>query len=238
MNQTVEQRLADLIARHPSARGAQSALLRLLELLAEPRAPTAVHEAERGIDVHIADSLAGLDVPELQTAGLIADLGAGAGLPGLVLAAALPDARVVLIEAAARKCAFLRSAVEAMELGNVEIVWGRAEEWSDGIGLCDAVTARALAAMPVLCEYAAPLLSEGGLLVAWKGAISDAEAADEAAAARHLGLRAEPVRSVVPYPGSERRTLRVLRKVAPTPTNYPRRAGIATKRPLSATNLR
>jgi 16S rRNA (guanine527-N7)-methyltransferase len=92
--------------------------------------------------------------------------------------------------------------------------------------------------MPVLCEYAAPLLRDGGVLVAWKGAVSEAEAADEKAAAEHLGLRLEPVRSVVPFPGSERRTLHVLRKVAPTPSNYPRRPGIATKRPLSATNLR
>jgi 16S rRNA (guanine527-N7)-methyltransferase len=145
---------------------------------------------------------------------------------------------VVLIEAAARKCEFLRSAVDAMDLGNAEVVWARAEEWTDGMGRCDVVTARALAAMPVLCEYAAPLLVDGGVLVAWKGAVAEAEAADEAAAAEHLGLSAEPVRSVIPFPGSERRTLHVLRKVAPTPPNYPRRAGIATKRPLSATNLR
>jgi 16S rRNA (guanine527-N7)-methyltransferase len=145
---------------------------------------------------------------------------------------------VDLVDAAARKCEFLRAAAAEMALDNAEVVWARAEEWSDGLGRCDVVTARALAAMPVLCEYAAPLLVDGGVLVAWKGAVSDAEAADEAAAAEHLGLRVEPVRSVIPYPGSERRTLHVLRKVASTPPNYPRRAGIATKRPLSATNLR
>jgi 16S rRNA (guanine527-N7)-methyltransferase len=238
MNETVDQRLTELLARYPTASDCRPALIKLLDVLAQPRAPTTVHEPERGVDIHIADSLVGLEVPELRAACLIADLGAGAGLPGLVLAAALADTRVMLVEAVARKCEFLRSAVEAMQLANAEVVWARAEEWADGIGRCDAVTARALAAMPVLCEYAAPLLRDGGVLVAWKGAVPEAEAADERAAAEHLGLRAEPVRAVVPYAGSERRTLRVLRKVAPTPPSYPRRPGIATKRPLSATNLR
>ena len=238
MRGTVEKRLTAVLERYLEGRSSRPALITLLELLAEPHAPTAVHAAERGVDIHVADSLAGLEVPEVLSARLIADLGAGAGLPGLVLAAALPSTRVVLIEAAARKCEFLRAAVVAMGLENAEVAWARAEEWSDGAGQCDVVTARALAAMPVLCEYAAPLLREDGVLVAWKGAIGQAEATDEEAAAEHLGLRVEPVRSVVPYPRSERRTLHVVRKVAPTPPNYPRRAGIATKRPLSATNLR
>ena len=152
--------------------------------------------------MHIADSLAGVDVEEIRTAGSIADLGAGAGLPGLVLASVLPDAQVVLVEAANRKCEFLRSAVAAMGLENAEVVWARAEEWPDGIGRFDVVCARALAALPVICEYAAPLLREAGLLVAWKGVVSDEEAADVAAAAAHLGLAVDPVRRVSPYPGS------------------------------------
>jgi hypothetical protein len=114
----------------------------------------------------------------------------------------------------------------------------RVEAWSDGLDRCDVVCARALAPLAVLCEYAAPLLRQHGLLVAWKGAVADAEAVDGAAAAAHLGLEADAPRSVVPFPGSERRTLHVLRKVAPTPQNYPRRPGIAAKRPLSARNLR
>jgi 16S rRNA (guanine527-N7)-methyltransferase len=210
----------------------------LLDLLAQPDAPTSVHDPRRVIDVHVADSLVGLEVAELRAAGLIADLGAGAGLPGLVLAAVLPDTLVTLIEASKRKCEFLNSASAAMGLENAVVVWARAEEWSDGIGRCDVVCARALAALPVLCEYAAPLLREGGLLVAWKGLVTEAEAADARAAATHLGLAADPVRPVVPFAGSERRSLHVFRKVAPTPARYPRRPGIATKRPLSAKGQR
>ena len=74
--------------------------------------------------------------------------------------------------------------------------------------------------------------------MAWKGAVEEPEAGDAAAAAAHLGLAADPVRAVVPFPRSERRTLHVLRKIAPTPPGFPRRAGIATKRPLSAKSLR
>jgi 16S rRNA (guanine527-N7)-methyltransferase len=231
-------RLPALLQRHDVPADAARPLAVLLELLARTEAPTSVHDPERAIDVHIADSLSGLEVAELRRANLIADLGAGAGLPGLVLAAALPEAHVTLVEAATRKCDFLRSAVVAMGLENTDVVWARAEEWRDGVGRCDVVCARALAALPVLCEYAAPLLREQGLLVAWKGGVSDEEAADATAAADHLGLAPDPIRRVVPFPGSGRRTLHVMRKVAPTPARYPRRPGMATKRPLTAKKLR
>ena len=102
----------------------------------------------------------------------------------------------------------------------------------------DVVTARALGSLPVLCEYAAPLLREGGVLVAWKGAVDDAEEADGLAAAAILGLERDAVLAVAPYPGSERRTLHVFRKVTPTPDRYPRRPGMAAKRPLTIRSRR
>jgi 16S rRNA (guanine527-N7)-methyltransferase len=230
--------LEAMLKQRGLATAAADPLRSLLGLLATLEAPTSVHDPQKGIRVHIADSLTGLDIPEVRDAGVIADLGAGAGLPGLVLATVLPRARVILVESARRKCEFLRSAVTSMRLGNADVVWSRAEEWREGLGRCDVVCARALAALPVLCEYAAPLLREGGVLVAWKGAVDDDEAADAAAAAMHLGLAVEPVRAVVPFPGSERRTLHVVRKIAPTPPGFPRRPGIATKRPLTAKKLR
>jgi 16S rRNA (guanine527-N7)-methyltransferase len=230
--------LETLATRYALPASAPASFAVLLELLAAPEAPTSVHDPQQGLRVHIADSLAGLEVPELRAAGVVADLGPGGGLPGLVLAAALPDAQLILVESAARKCDFLRAATTAMGLANVEVVWARAEEWRDGIGRCDVVCARAVAALGVLAEYAAPLLRDGGVLVAWKGAIDEAEAGDAAAAAQHLGMAIEPVRSVVPFAGSQRRTLHVLRKIGPTPPEFPRRAGMATKRPLSAKKLR
>jgi 16S rRNA (guanine527-N7)-methyltransferase len=224
--------LERLLSAHALPADLAPALDTLLELLAIPDAPTAVHDSHRALDVHLADSLAGLAVPALRAAHRIADIGSGAGLPGVPLALALPDARVVLVESQRRKCAFLQRAIDALELSNAEVACARVEELRHPS--FDAVTARALASLPVLCEYAAPLLVDGGVLVAWKGAVDPAEDADGLAAASALGLEREEVRPVEPYEGSERRTLHVLRKIAPTPPGYPRRAGMAVKRPLRA----
>ncbi len=164
-------------------------------------------------------------------AGRVCDLGSGAGVPGLVLAAALPDRSFVLVESVGRKCAFIRETAEAMGLANVSVLHARAEEVG---GPFDAVCARALAALPVLCEYAAPLLRLGGTAIFWKGAVDATEAADGRYAAAEVGLGEPRVVAVEPFPGSQRRTLWVFEKVSPTPERFPRRAGMATKRPLSA----
>ena len=211
-------------------------LARLSAALEDESAPTSVHGAREVRDVHIADSLVGLDVDAVRQAGRIADLGAGAGLPGLVLAIALPQAEVVLVESVGKKCAWLERTVEELGLENVRVACARAEELEEAP--FDVVTARAVAALPVLCEYAAPLLREGGSLVAWKGAVDPQEEADGLHAADVLGLERVEVRAVEPYPGSERRTLHVFRKVASTPAGYPRRPGMAAKRPLSAPGIR
>ena len=226
-----------LLQRYALPMDAAAPLSVLLEMLAKPDAPTSVHDAKRALNVHIADSLAALEVDGLRSAETVADLGAGAGLPGLVLAAVLPSARVTLVEAVSRKCDFLSSTVRAMGIKNVDVVWSRAEEWRDGLGRCDVVCARALASLPVVCEYAAPILRDGGLLVAWKGEVTHSEARDADAAASHLGLTPASVRTVSPFAGSRRLTLHVFCKRAATPAKYPRRPGIATKRPLSAKNL-
>ena len=208
----------------------------LCALAADPHAPTTVRAPEQALHTHIADSLVALELSDVRTATAIADLGAGAGFPGLPLAIALPDARVALVESVARKCAFIRSAAEAAGVANVDVVAERAEAWSAGIGTRDLVTARALAPLAVLAEYAAPLLRDGGVLVAWKGRRDAEEERDARAAAGALGLTMEEIRPVDPYPGADHRHLHVLRKVAPTPERFPRRPGMARKRPLSAKN--
>ena len=186
--------------------------------------------------MHIADSLAGLEVDAVHEAARIVDLGSGAGLPGLVLAIERPEAEVVLVESVGKKCGWLERTIEELGLENVRVACARAEELEEAP--FDVVTARALAALPVLCEYAAPLLGEGGALVAWKGAVDAREEADGLQAAEVLGLVREEVRAVEPYAGSERRTLHVFRKVGPTPAGYPRRPGMAAKRPLTAPGIR
>jgi len=201
-------------------------------LVHDELAPTTVRAPALVRDDHLADALVALELPELLAASTIADLGAGAGVPGIPLAIALGGARFTLVEGNGRKCEFIGRAIELLGLENADCVHGRAETWKDGIGACEVVTARAVAPLDVLAEYAAPLLTIGGALVVWRGRREpDAEAAG-ARAAEILGLDVrEPVR-VRPYEGAEHRYLHVMRKVSETPARFPRRDGVARKRPL------
>jgi 16S rRNA (guanine527-N7)-methyltransferase len=229
---SVERRLFELGERWGLAASQAEALARALELLtADPLAPSAVRGAA-AVDVHVADSLSALALECVAGARVVADLGSGAGFPGLVLAVALTDARVSLVESVARKCEFLERLCAAAGVGNARVVCARAEEWREGIGVHDLIVARALAPLAVVCEYAAPLLALEGSLVAWKGSVSAAESVAAARAAALLGLRGELVVRSEPYAGSVAHHLHVYRKVAQTPPGYPRRAGMARKRPL------
>ena len=212
----------------------------LAALAAEPRPHTTVADPEAALDVHVADSLSGLEVPELSSARRIADIGAGAGFPGLVLAIASPRAQVDLIESAGRKTAVIDRLIQAAELGNARSITARVEDYArvpaalgGGREAYDAVTARAVGPLALLVEYAAPLLRSDGVLVAWKGARDSAEEDAGVAAAAKVGMAAKEVVSVQPYPASENRHLHVYRKIAPTPPEFPRRAGMARKRPLA-----
>jgi 16S rRNA (guanine527-N7)-methyltransferase len=205
-------------------------LAALVELVAaDDLAPTAVRDPAEAVDVHIADSLAGLEVPALREAATLADLGSGAGFPGLPLAIARPEAATFLVESAGRKADFLRRAVERTGAANATVVHARAEEWD---GTVDAVVVRAVDALPVLAEYAAPLLRVGGALVAWKGRRDPEEEAQGAAAASQLGLGTAEIVPVQPYSASRDRHLHVMTKDTPTPTGFPRAPGRARKRPL------
>jgi 16S rRNA (guanine527-N7)-methyltransferase len=212
------------------ARERLATFLSLLE--SDPRAPSAITAAREAIDAHVADALVALDIAPLRAAGSIVDIGSGAGIPGLPLAVALPGARVQLVESQRRKCAFLRGAIEHLDLENVDVIIARVEEWSAGGGAVDVVTARALAPPAVVLEYAAPLLRLGGALVDWRGRRDDDEERAADRAAEELGMERVEIRPVRPFPGAEHRHLHVYRKRAATPPRFPRRPGIARKRPL------
>jgi 16S rRNA (guanine527-N7)-methyltransferase len=177
-----------------------------------------------------------LELPAVRSARRVADLGSGGGFPGLALAIARPAAHVALVESVGRKCAFLATAVSELGLANAEVVNARAEAWPEGIGAHDLIVARALAPLAVLLEYAAPLLEPAGVLVAWKGRREPAEEADGAAAANALGMGAPEAISVRPFPAARDRHLYLSSKVSPTPSRYPRRAGMARKRPIQASS--
>jgi 16S rRNA (guanine527-N7)-methyltransferase len=223
-----------LAARYGLIEAQAHQLLALGKLLVSDRhAPTAIREPRAILDDHLADSLVALELPELRSARSVADLGSGAGLPGLVLAIARPDAEFTLIETSQRKCSFIERAADASGVGNVEVVHARAESWPEGLGRFDVATARALASLEVVVEYAAPLLAVGGTLVAWRGRREpDAEAA-AAAGAPIVGMKPGRVVAAAPYRGSLHRHLHLVSKVMETPAEFPRRPGAAQKRPLS-----
>lgn len=207
----------------------------LLEVLTEdPRAPTSVRDPVRALDDHLADSLVALELDRVRSARFIADLGAGAGLPGLPLAIALPAAAVSLVESNARKCEFIARAIQSCGLANATAVNARAEAWPDGLERFELVTARALAPIAVIAEYAAPLLRLGGALLAWRGRRAPDEEAMGRRAAAALGLEMPDAIRVEPYGGAANRHLQLMVKTAPTPPRFPRRPGMARKRPLGA----
>jgi len=213
--------------------GAREKLEVVLSLLAEERASVSSVVDERAWQVHVVDSLTGLEVAELRRADRIADIGAGAGFPGLVLAVALPQARVDLIESIGRKCEFMRRAIETAGIDNASVLETRSEDWAAGEGreAYTAVSARAVGRLSTLAELASPLLRPGGVLVAWKGRRDPGEEAQLDNASEALGMAAEQVLDVGNRAGSEHRHLHVIRKSAATPPNLPRNPGIAKKRP-------
>lgn len=191
-------------------------LERWLDLLVETRGLTAVRGRAEARRVHLEESLAGLDLVAGYE-GTIVDVGSGGGSPGLPLAAALPTREFTLLEANGRKCDFLERV--AADFPNVRVVRGRAEE--QATDRYDVAVARALAHPPVAAEWCLPLVKEGGAVVLYVGPSADAEAV--AAVSRRVGGGEPVVR-----PG-----FIVLPKLEPTPPGFPRRPGMAKKRPLA-----
>lgn len=187
----------------------------LEELLATPglTAFSRLDDARRGL---LDDALRAAPLVRAVD-GPVVDVGSGGGSPGIPLAATMPDRRFTLLEAERRKCEFLRRVTEG--LPNVEVVWGRAEEQAtEAFG---AALAKALARPPVAVELCLPLVREGGLAILWVGETADRQ--QVARAAERLAGTLE----------REEDGLLVLRKTGRTPPGFPRRPGMAKKRPLA-----
>lgn len=231
----VQARLRGLVEQHGLPAATAVPLGRLLRILqADDQAPSSVRESSKAVDVHVADALAALDLEVVVSATRVVDIGAGAGLPGLPLAAAMPSATFALVESQSRKCAFIERAVTCAGLANARAICERVEQWPAGVGAHDLALARAIAPAPVVLEYAAPLLDLGGALVEWRGRRDPEEERRSPAAAGELGLHLHEVRRVQPFPGASDHHLHVYLKVSPTPERFPRRPGVARKRPLGA----
>ncbi len=191
-------------------------LERWLEEVVTAPGATALADPEAARRVLVDDALRAVALLE-ENGGAVVDVGSGGGSPGLPLAVALPSRDFTLLEAERRKCAFLERF--ARELPNVEVVWGRAEERAletHGVAL-----AKALAKPPVAVELCAPLVARGGAVVLWLGETADRGQVARAAALVGCSLE------------SDSDGLVLLRKVEPTPAGFPRRPGMAKKRPLA-----
>ena len=184
---------------------------------------------------HFGDSFFLLK-PGLIPAGVrVADIGTGAGVPGIPLAIMRPDLRVVLVDSLRKRTVFLTEAVERLELANVEVVWSRAEDLGhkpDFRELFDVVLARAVASLNVLTELCLPLVKKGGAFLALKGPRAQEELAQAQAAIALLGgggatlLEAElPIQPEV-------RAILQIHKRKPTPAKFPRKAGLPERTPL------
>jgi 16S rRNA (guanine527-N7)-methyltransferase len=194
----------------------EALLDRWLESVVSTPGLTALREPAEARPVLLDDALRGVPLVAAED-GPIVDVGSGGGTPGIPLAAALPDREVVLLEAERRKCVFLET--WAAEFPNLRVVWGRAEE--QPVESYGVAVAKALAHPPTAAEWCLPLVREGGAAILWVG--PSVELPRVAAVAERLAAQVESAAS----------GLVVLRKVGPTPTGFPRRAGMARKRPLA-----
>jgi 16S rRNA (guanine527-N7)-methyltransferase len=177
---------------------------------------TSIRDRAEAWRVHVEDSLRALRLLE-PFPGAIVDVGSGGGAPGVPLAAALPEREVTLLESNRRKVEFLERTAEAFP--NVRVVWGRAEE--QDVERFGVAVAKALAPPPVAAEWCLPLVAVGGAAILWVGPSVDLAAVARAA----VQLEAAPPEL---HSG-----LLLLRKPVATPARFPRRAGMARKRPLA-----
>jgi 16S rRNA (guanine527-N7)-methyltransferase len=186
---------------------------------------TAIRDPDEAIERHVLDSRRALPLIDAAPAGPLADVGSGGGVPALVIAATRDSRDVHAIEATGRKAAFIEETAQAMGVA-VTVHAARSEQlaapgspWRDAFA---CVCARALANPPVAVELCAPLCQTGGRLVLWTGAQADRDAIAAAAAALDGELEPEELAG-----------LTTLRKLGQTPARYPRRPGMAAKRPLA-----
>ncbi|MGK0617935.1 16S rRNA (guanine(527)-N(7))-methyltransferase RsmG [Meiothermus cerbereus] len=197
---------------------------------------TAIRDEEGIILKHFVDSLTCLTYPGLVEGISVIDVGTGAGFPGLPLAIVQPSTQFDLLDATQKKTAFVARVIQTLGLKNARALWGRSEELAhqnvkrETYG---AALTRAVASMATVAELTLPLVQVGGFVLVQKGAEVEHEVAEARGALSKLGGQLEQIFHLqLPIIG-DARTLVVLRKIAPTPHQYPRKPGVPAKNPLS-----
>ena len=213
------------------------ALLRHVDLLLEANSKvnlTAIRERLPAIRLHVLDSVAVVPYVRESPAGLLADLGAGGGFPGIPIAL-LTGRQVTLVESVKKKATFLRDALECLGLAATNTVSPlRAEEEARRVPQhYSVVVARALSSLPSLVELASPLLQTGGLLIAMKGKLEDSEIKSGRLASRIVGMSEERIERYSLPDGEESRSIVLYRKTGPSSIKLPRNPGMAQRKPLA-----
>lgn len=190
---------------------------------------TAITEPEEVIEKHFLDSLQPYFLGIIKDCSFVADVGSGAGFPGIPLAIALPHCRFTLIEPIKKRADFLLSVINVLSLKNCEVFAVRSEDAAKALRESfDVVCSRAVSRLNILSEYCLPLVKVGGKMVALKGPAAEEEISEAINAVSLLG---GDTPLLVPCHNESRNIVSVT-KISPTPAKYPRRAGIPEKRPL------
>lgn len=190
---------------------------------------TAITDFEEVVIKHFVDSILPFSKLSIDKGSSFIDVGTGAGFPSIPLLIYRPDLEGTLLEALNKRCVFLEAACELVGV-KAKVVHGRAEDYAkEKREQFDIATARAVAAMPVLCEYCLPYVRSGGIFAALKSINENTEESEKAI--KTLGGKMEQVIDYEITNGDSRR-LFVIRKISPTPTKYPRNPSIIKKKPL------
>ena len=197
---------------------------------------TAITEKGEVYLKHFFDSLTPAFFVDITRGGIrLCDVGAGAGFPGIPLKIAFPHIKLTIVDSLKKRIGFLHELIKQLRLDGIELYHDRADTFGSRDGHRDSydiVTARAVAALPVLCEYCLPLVKPGGLFVALKGASGKEELEQSQKAIQLIGGRLQNFHSfTLPLENSER-TIIVIEKEKRTPKKYPRKPGIPAKEPL------
>lgn len=207
-------------------------LLKLYEFLVEYNQNvnlTAITDFEEVVVKHFIDSVLPFSMIDIKENSSFIDVGTGAGFPSIPLMIVRPDLKGTLLEALNKRCVFLEKACELTGV-DVKVVHGRAEDYAkEKREAFDFVTARAVAAMPVLCEYCIPYVKTGGKFIALKSVNEDETLCEKAV--KVLGGKIAEIKDYTITNGDNRR-LFIIDKVSQTPTKYPRNSSMIKKKPL------
>lgn len=196
---------------------------------------TTITEEHEVIIKHFYDSLLIMSLKDWNAGGRLVDIGTGAGFPGIPIKIMNKDINITLMDSLNKRVNFLKHIIGVLELSKIDAIHARAEEmgqdkrWRENF---DIAVSRAVAKMPVLLEYCLPLLRKGGIFVAFKGADIEEELNSAKNALQVLGGTIKAVEKMELPEHSGSRSLVVIEKIGPTPKMYPRKAGMAEKKPL------